>query len=488
MKDWTQGKISLKLILLIQLAILSTYCTGYSCVHAMNSNWLTSYAWGRCYQASDGTVIGYSQGGLSGGDWLGRSSYANWDYDYNNRIAFIPSSFAVIQRWNYRYHSFDTCQDNYDGSGYVCGCSSGYSCYSSWWTTCCDYWDCWNCWPLNFARQWNYYNDDAITTTLYVPCHPYCSSCTSSWSHVYCQSCWDLNGAAYRWLAWGSASNYIDTCHNYCPNDADNGYNNLYPGTYIISSSPYYPFCGQCNTTCSVCANNQGGQVCTVCVSNAALLQNYALCTQTFPNDPYCQTDNQCVFNSCPTNLYFWLPRSQTSNSAYPFTANGAWNLRVTNVCYLCHRYCLTCSDQYDNTCTSCAYSYYYWSQYPNRCNYYCNEGVYTSGGTKGEYVIATTNRACGVCDAGCKFCATTSSKCYICQDSHFLVDNKDTCAATFNCKQCVNATVVTDGCAAADKYCRQTNCPAFFYFRVNRTSSGNVQDGPTNAIYKYFT
>lgn len=160
----------------------------------------------------------------------------------------------------------------------------------------------------------------------------------------------------------------------------------------------------------------------------------------------------------------------------------------MTNVCYLCHRYCLTCTNQYDYTCTSCADSYYLWRQYSTRCNYYCNEGVYTSGGIRGEYVVATSNRVCGICDIGCKFCASSSSKCYICQDSHFLVDNKATCAATFTCKQCINSTVVTDGCAANDNYCRANNCPAFFYFRVNRTSTGNKHDDPTNNLYTSFT
>jgi proprotein convertase subtilisin/kexin type 5 len=113
---------------------------------------------------------------------------------------------------------------------------------------------------------------------------------------------------------------------------------------------------------------------------------------------------------------------------------------------------------------------------------------VYTSGGTKGEYVISTSTRTCGICDTGCKFCATSSSKCYICQDSHFLVDNKATCASTFTCQQCTNSSVVTDGCAASDNYCRITDCPAFFYFRVNRTSTGNRDDDPMNNNYLSFT
>lgn len=62
------------------------------------------------------------------------------------------------------------------------------------------------------------------------------------------------------------------------------------------------------------------------------------------------------------------------------------------------------------------------------------------------------------------------------------------TCASRFNCQQCTNSTVVTDGCAATDNYCRAASCPAFFYFRVNRTSTGNRDDDPTNNQYLYFT
>lgn len=134
-----------------------------------------------------------------------------------------------------------------------------------------------------------------------------------------------------------------------------------------------------------MCADYKGGQDCTVCVSNAALIANYARCLLDFPYDSgYCHTDNQCVFTNCPANLYFWLPRSQTSNASYIFTATGPSNLRLTNICYLCHKYCLTCTDQYDYKCTSCAGSYYLWQQYTTRCNYFCNEGVYASGGTRG--------------------------------------------------------------------------------------------------------
>jgi hypothetical protein len=103
---------------------------------------------------------------------------------------------------------------------------------------------------------------------------------------VQCNSCWNRNGNAYQWLSWGSSTAYISTCHSYCPNDADRGYDNAYPGQYISVYGNNY--CAQCNLACSICADVQGGLVCSVCVSTAYLIQNYALCTSTFQNDPYC--------------------------------------------------------------------------------------------------------------------------------------------------------------------------------------------------------
>ena len=118
--------------------------------------------------------------------------------------------------------------------------------------------------------------------------------------------------------------------------------------------------------------------------------------------------------SSCPTNLYFGLPRSSTSGSNYSLTGNDA-DYRRSNVCYLCHKYCKRCDDYNDNSdCTHCAATYYHWihSDYGERCNYFCNEGNY--GNRKGEFVASTsvTDRACYQCDDGCNYCAGTASYC----------------------------------------------------------------------------
>lgn len=66
-------------------------------------------------------------------------------------------------------------------------------------------------------------------------------------------------------------------------------------------------------------------------------------------------------------------------------------------------------------------------------------------------------------------------------------MDNKNTCKSTFTCQECTKSSI-TDGCQSSDKYCRPKDCPTYFYFRVNRTSSGNRNDDPTNPMYQYFT
>jgi len=225
-----------------------------------------------------------------------------------------------------------------------------------------------------------------------------------------------------------------------------------------------------------------------------------ATCLSRFP-DPIDQSncapsDHICV-TSCAGNLYFNLAQAYTTSSTYDWAANNADGyVRQTNVCYLCHRFCLSCSDKYDYTCSTCASGFFKWQQYSNKCGYYCPEGDYTAGGKVGEYVHATyswdppspsrdynTYRQCKTCDAGCEYCATSSSTCYMCQDNYFLLDDYQTCQTTFNCPSCS----VSDGCASRDKYCRPSNCPAYFYFPVYRTGYSNDSSG-TNARYLYFT
>ena len=163
-------------------------------------------------------------------------------------------------------------------------------------------------------------------------------------------------------------------------------------------------------------------------------------------------------------------------------------------MCYLCHRYCLTCTNKYDYSCSACAYSYYKWqhTSYGNRCGYFCNEGLY-DGTRLGEYVDPTygsdPDRRCAVCAAGCKYCASTATTCYECYDTYYLLDDKASCLALFTCPQCQlsgSGGIVTDGCHSVDKHCRASNCPAYFYFPVRRTGSGDFSS--TDARYNYFT
>ncbi len=107
-------------------------------------------------------------------------------------------------------------------------------------------------------------------------CHSYCIQC----SNLHKTTCTECAYNAYRSLQWGSATTYINTCDIYCYNDVDRNYDNLYPGQYIAVLNSRV--CQRCNTTCSVCADLNGGQRCSYCVTTAALIRNYDLCRSTY--------------------------------------------------------------------------------------------------------------------------------------------------------------------------------------------------------------
>lgn len=111
-----------------------------------------------------------------------------------------------------------------------------------------------------------------------------------------------------------------------------------------------------------------------------------------------------------------------------------------------------------------------------------------------GEYIAPVTsdaNRACAVCDAGCQFCASSSSTCYVCQNNYYLIDDRATCLSTFTCQQCQlsgSGGVITDGCQSRDKYCR-TSCPAQFYYTLYTSWNGGSGDTlTTSSKFDYFT
>lgn len=156
--------------------------------------------------------------------------------------------------------------------------------------------------------------------------------------------------------------------------------------------------------------------------------------------------------------------------------------MRGTNICYLCHQYCFTCTQRFMYNCQACAAGYYKWQQYSNICHRYCRVGSYTAGGNRGEFIAsnAATTRQCSICDPGCYYCDTIASNCFICQDNYYLVDDNTTCISTYSTTSSYYASV-TDGCQSRNKYCRPTDCPAYFYFKVAR-------GGATDAKYNYFT
>lgn len=366
-------------------------------------------------------------------------------------------------------------------------CVNGYYRWQNWTDTAAAYYNYCDTYCPNRASDYKY-------TGQYIP---YTNSGVCYWCSSLCAWCADYSGGtkcfacvqnSYLWL------NYTDATYFYCSTSCPNRRaDNVYPGQYIANAADHT--CTFCNATCSWCADYSGGNTCYTCITTAYLLANHALCVSSFPYDNgYCYPDYECISTFCPTNLYFKLPQSSTTLSKYPWTSTSSNTyLTWTNVCYLCHVYCLQCTDNLDSTCSKCSGSYYKWQQaaYGNRCNYYCIEGSQSVGGLLGEYVDPTTsvaNRACVVCAAGCQFCAYAAAQCYVCQNNYYLIDDKSTCTSTFNCPQCLNTTLVTDGCQTVDKYCR-TTCPTFFYFTLYLSVNGGSGDLlVTNSRYDYFT
>ena len=326
-------KMGLLQLLIIQILLLLT--NSHSCASVASWNWING--WTYCYQSQYGHVIGNSQGSLGSCHW----QCTTWDYDFNNAIAFMDGPTLTRQYWNYNYHA----------SSFCCG---WYCCSTSWGAN----WYCRSGYYYNSNHGCNGHNfdydyradsyNDPVTK---LPCHPYCSSCYNSWTHTSCTGCWNRNGNAYRWLAWNSPTQYIDTCHTYCPNDAERGYDNAAAGQYFQTAGS--TLCSMCNTSCSTCADGWGGQRCSYCVSSAALIMNYDLCRSTFTatDNVHCQADYQCAPSNCPTYLYFWLNRTQTTQSPYTWT-NGNIARQRSHICYLCHSYCIQCSNLYYTTCT----------------------------------------------------------------------------------------------------------------------------------------
>ena len=461
--------------MLIFLASVLPVAVGYSCANRLDNGYMDDYTWMTCYQTQNGHIAGRVHGSLSQ-TWWGQTGDQWNTYNYNNLYFYHAANRNRV--WNWYYDNSGTCRTCCDSC--CCGCGRSCSNYQVRYFS-------------NYGNYWSYYwqsdynSHDSKTLKIYNPCHPYCSSCNAKWSKTSCDSCFQTYHNAYKWLSYPDIT--YRRCDTYC---RDRTVDNLYRGQYIKTTND--PNCYWCNTTCSKCEDLNGGNYCRTCITTAYLLASYSLCTSTFPQDSSnCHVDYHCV-NPCPNNLYFELSEANAKTPTYDWSYyNSDANVRDTNVCYLCHRFCLTCTNKYDYTCSACAYSFYKWQQYSNRCNYYCREGVYTAGGTKGEFIDATygadPHRRCSTCDTGCKYCATTSSTCYQCQDNYYLLDDKAECLAQYTCAQCQSTGsggAVTDGCHSVNKHCRASNCPIFFYFEVSRTGSNNYAS--TANKYKFFT
>lgn len=202
-------------------------------------------------------------------------------------------------------------------------------------------------------------------------CNSLCLVCTDSLSTT-CQVC-ATNAALYQSKSTCLSTFQYGSDNTHCKND-DICETTCQRYLYFwidksLTSDPKYSFtangppnlregnvCYLCHSLCLVCTDSLS-TTCQVCATNAALYQSKATCIATFTHgtdSSNCKNDDICE-TSCQRYLYFWLDKSKTSLGNYSFTATGASNLREGNVCYLCHSYCLVCTDSVSTTCQVCA-------------------------------------------------------------------------------------------------------------------------------------
>lgn len=156
---------------------------------------------------------------------------------------------------------------------------------------------------------------------------------------------------------------------------------NVVTGQYIRDVNDLV--CTLCNSTCSRCEDLYNGAFCRTCVTGNYLLIERSLCTGRFPNDlSHCAPSDYICVPTCPANLYFPVDQGNTLVTANDWSKyNGDWYVSngKTSVCYPCHRFCITCTAQYDYTCSRCANGFYKWQQYGPICSFFCPEGDYST-------------------------------------------------------------------------------------------------------------
>lgn len=189
------------------------------------------------------------------------------------------------------------------------------------------------------------------------------------------------NLAVQYWNYWSNRCDYNSDCSAYhciysCywPNCGCNRYD-------LYSSFNTPTLMVPCHYLCNSCTVKWSASNCQSCYSTAALMKSYTTCTSRFSStEGTCYADNQCL-TSCPTTFYFWLDKSLTNTPTYSLTYNNA-ALTNSHFCYLCHKFCKTCSNHDDNTCSTCIDTYYKWQQSRSVCSYYCPEGTYITANT----------------------------------------------------------------------------------------------------------
>ena len=104
------------------------------------------------------------------------------------------------------------------------------------------------------------------------------------------------------------------------------------------------------------------------------------------------------------------------------------------------------------------------WAQKYGYCYGTCPYGIYGSGWT-GE-IVATAN-TCQKCNDYCVVCYSSTTQCYICKDSAYLLDIKTDCETRY--KNNATCTACSYACPSTDYYCMPGGCPAQYFFKLKR-------------------
>lgn len=195
--------------------------------------------------------------------------------------------------------------------------------------------------------------------------------------------------------------------------------------------------------------------------------------------------------------------RAATQTNNFSNSSVQYRRLNQDGVCYLCNEHCQTCDGPLQTDCLTCTRFNYMWFQRPKYCSEGCPRGLFSSnpGDWYGEYILETAivtstgvgDRTCKPCNSNCRWCRRQADTCLQCKDTHYLLDIRTECRATYvtpgNCSVCTTSGInmCDDVRYNSDKRCVPA-CPEYFYFPLGRTTAASSMWSVKNIRYQPYT